>query len=116
MEGWMKKLLFGLAALPFLAGIASAAEPLSDAQLDGVTAGAFPPAGFVCPGCTEPTSSGSSSTTTVPGGAASTSSATGTNCGTCTAPPQPVPTTGGISALLTVLLATLESNNFKVPQ
>lgn len=37
----MKKLLFGLAALPFLAGVASAAQPvqLSDAQMDRVTAG-----------------------------------------------------------------------------
>ena len=35
----MKKLLFGLAALPFLAGIASAGQPLTNAQMDVVTAG-----------------------------------------------------------------------------
>ena len=37
----MKRFLFGLAALPFLAGVAFAAEnvALSDTQMDGVTAG-----------------------------------------------------------------------------
>jgi hypothetical protein len=35
----MKKLLFGLAALPFLAGIALAGQPLSDQQMDRVIAG-----------------------------------------------------------------------------
>ena len=37
----MKKLLVGLAVLPLLAGVASAAQPmsLSDAQMDKVTAG-----------------------------------------------------------------------------
>jgi hypothetical protein len=37
----MKKLLIGLAAMPFLAGIAMAGQPklLSDAQMDKVTAG-----------------------------------------------------------------------------
>ena len=37
----MKKLLVGLAALPFLAGVAMAGQPvpLSDAQMDKVTAG-----------------------------------------------------------------------------
>jgi len=37
----MKRFLFGLAALPFLAGVSLAAQPvpLSDTQLDGVTAG-----------------------------------------------------------------------------
>jgi len=40
----MKKLTFGLAALPFMAGIAMAAQPvaLSDTQLDKVTAGNCP--------------------------------------------------------------------------
>ncbi|MBV8094108.1 MAG: hypothetical protein JOY71_07575 [Acetobacteraceae bacterium] len=33
------KWLLGLAALPFLAGVASAAQPLNDAQMDKVTAG-----------------------------------------------------------------------------
>jgi hypothetical protein len=39
----MKKLLVGLAAVPFLAGIAMAGQPtpLSDAQMDKVTAGAW---------------------------------------------------------------------------
>ena len=37
----MKRLLFGLAALPFLAGVSLAADPvpLSDKQMDTVTAG-----------------------------------------------------------------------------
>jgi hypothetical protein len=37
----MKRLLFGLAALPFLAGVSLAAQPvpLSDQQMDKVTAG-----------------------------------------------------------------------------
>jgi hypothetical protein len=35
----MKKVLIGLAALPFLAGVAAAGEPLTDQQLDRVTAG-----------------------------------------------------------------------------
>ena len=35
----MSKLLFGLAALPFLAGVASAGQPLTDTQMDVVTAG-----------------------------------------------------------------------------
>jgi hypothetical protein len=33
------RLLIGVAALPFLLGTASAAEPLSDSQMDSVTAG-----------------------------------------------------------------------------
>jgi hypothetical protein len=65
----MKKLLFGLAAVPFLAGVASAAEPLGDAQMDRVTAGVTT---VTCPGpgC-------SSSTTTVNGVTTSTSSSSG---------------------------------------
>jgi hypothetical protein len=35
----MKTFLFGLAALPFMAGIASAGQPLTNAQMDAVTAG-----------------------------------------------------------------------------
>jgi hypothetical protein len=35
----MKKFLFGLAAVPLLAGTAMAAQPLSDHQMDAVTAG-----------------------------------------------------------------------------
>lgn len=35
----MKKVLMGLAALPLLAGVASAGQPLTDQQLDRVTAG-----------------------------------------------------------------------------
>jgi hypothetical protein len=35
----MNKVLLGLAALPFLAGAASAAQPLTDGQMDTVTAG-----------------------------------------------------------------------------
>jgi len=37
----MKRLLFGLVALPFLAGVSLAAQPvpLSDTQMDAVTAG-----------------------------------------------------------------------------
>jgi hypothetical protein len=51
----MKNLLFGLAALPFLASVALAAKPLSDAQMDRVTAGQAPPMTtitFACPTCT----------------------------------------------------------------
>jgi hypothetical protein len=38
----MQRMLFGLAILPFLVGVASAAQsvPLNDAQMDAVTAGA----------------------------------------------------------------------------
>ena len=35
----MNKLLLGLAAVPLLAGTAMAAQPLTDSQMDGVTAG-----------------------------------------------------------------------------
>jgi len=35
----MNKVLMGLAALPFLAGAASAGQPLTDGQMDTVTAG-----------------------------------------------------------------------------
>jgi hypothetical protein len=45
----MKKLLFGLAALPFIAGIASAADRLGDAQMDRITAGNLP--SIDCPTC-----------------------------------------------------------------
>ncbi len=38
-EEFMKKVLMGLAALPFLAGVAAAGQPLTDQQLDRVTAG-----------------------------------------------------------------------------
>jgi hypothetical protein len=38
-EELMKKVLMGLAALPFLAGVAAAGQPLTDQQLDRVTAG-----------------------------------------------------------------------------
>jgi hypothetical protein len=54
----MRKLLFGVAALPFLIGVASAAETLNDAQMDRVSAGATCPAGFTC------TTSTSDNTTT----------------------------------------------------
>jgi len=46
----MKKLLFGLAALPFLTGVAMAGQPtlLSDVQMDKVTAGDIvAPAGLI---------------------------------------------------------------------
>jgi hypothetical protein len=36
----MRPFLFGVAFLPFLTGVASAAQPLSDDQLEKVTAGA----------------------------------------------------------------------------
>jgi len=35
----MKRLRLGLAMVPFLAGVAWAAEPLTDAQMDAATAG-----------------------------------------------------------------------------
>jgi hypothetical protein len=37
----MKRVLFGLAALPFLASVAWAGVPLSDQQMDKVVAGGF---------------------------------------------------------------------------
>ena len=37
--GTMKKVLMGLAALPFLAGVAAAGQPLTNQQMDRVTAG-----------------------------------------------------------------------------
>jgi hypothetical protein len=36
----MRQFLFGVAILPFLTGIATAAQPLSDSQLEKITAGA----------------------------------------------------------------------------
>ena len=45
----MKKLLFALAAMPFVTGIASGAERLSDAQMVQITAGALPD--IICPSC-----------------------------------------------------------------
>ena len=62
-RGRMNKLVFGLAAFQLVAGAASAAEPLSDGQLDRITAGALPPIMIDCPGCVS-TSSGQTSTTT----------------------------------------------------
>lgn len=38
----MQKLLLGFALLPFLASIASAGQPLSDQQMDGVIAAGWP--------------------------------------------------------------------------
>ena len=35
----MKRLIFGLSALPFMAGLALAGQPLTNAQMDAVTAG-----------------------------------------------------------------------------
>lgn len=43
----MKTLLFGVMVVPFLFGAASAVEPLRDAQMDRITAGACS-AGFSC--------------------------------------------------------------------
>jgi hypothetical protein len=52
----MRKLLLAIAAAPFIAGAAMAAEPLSDTQMDQVTGGATcpPDCGAVsnCPTCT----------------------------------------------------------------
>jgi hypothetical protein len=47
-EETVKKLFLGLAALPFLAGLAVAAEPLSDPQMDRVSAGATCLPNFTC--------------------------------------------------------------------
>jgi hypothetical protein len=50
----MNQLLLALAALPLVAGVASAAEPLSDTQMDRIAAGAngclvsVPTDGMVC--------------------------------------------------------------------
>ncbi|HJU19086.1 MAG TPA: hypothetical protein VJ770_21735 [Stellaceae bacterium] len=61
----MKKLLLGLAAVPFLFGLALAAEPLNDTQLDRITAGDS--SGTACPGagCTSSTTTSNGVTTTV---------------------------------------------------
>jgi len=37
----VREILFGLAALPFLTNVALAVQPLSDVQLENITAGAF---------------------------------------------------------------------------
>ncbi|HJU19087.1 MAG TPA: hypothetical protein VJ770_21740 [Stellaceae bacterium] len=61
----MKTLLIGLAALPLLTGVASAADLLSNTQMDRVTAGAFevPTITINCPGCVSASSGQTSSTT-----------------------------------------------------
>jgi len=87
----MRKFILGLAALPFATGVAFAAGPLSDAQLDRVVAGAtsttefsdpglsLPP--IMCPSCTpssgnttgssnsgsQPTSGGTQTASACPG-------------------------------------------------
>jgi hypothetical protein len=74
----MKKLLLGLAALPLLAGVALAAEPLKDAQLDKVTAGGLLPTLTInCPGCVSASSGQTSMTLN-----GLTSGTTGTGSGT----------------------------------
>jgi hypothetical protein len=73
----MKKLLFGLAALPFLAGIASAADRLSDAQMDRITAGELPTLTIDCPACISSSSNNTSITTNGVTVATNSSGATG---------------------------------------
>ena len=63
LRGHMNKLVFGVAVCQLVAAAASAAEPLSDGQLDRITAGALAPIMIDCPGCVS-TSSGQTSTTT----------------------------------------------------
>jgi hypothetical protein len=60
----MNKLLLGFAALPFVAGLASAADRLDDAQMDRITAGAsvLPTITIDCPTCVSATSGQTSST------------------------------------------------------
>ena len=41
MGSVIRRVLLGLAALPFLACVTLAAQPLTDQQMDGVTAGAI---------------------------------------------------------------------------
>src|SRR5579883_1653633 len=57
----MQRLLLAVAAIPFVAGIASAAESLTNAQLDQVTAGGLPL--ISCASCITSSSSATSTTT-----------------------------------------------------
>jgi hypothetical protein len=62
----MKKLVLALAALPFVAGAAFAGDRLSNAEMDGITAGAlFSIAGFGIPGITGISCPASSCTTAI---------------------------------------------------
>jgi hypothetical protein len=57
----MNKLVFGLAALPFFLRIAAAAEPLTDVQMDEITAGDLP--AITCTSCISSSSTATSMTT-----------------------------------------------------
>jgi len=59
----MRKLVFSLGVLPLAGGVAFAAEPLMDAQMDLLTAGALPSISIACPGCIASTSSSSNGVT-----------------------------------------------------
>jgi hypothetical protein len=78
----MNKLVFGLAALPLMMGIASAAEPLNDVQLDQISAGDLP--AIACPICISSSSNATSMTTngvTVTSTGSSTGGGTGGSTG-----------------------------------
>ena len=63
----MDRVLFGVAALLFLAGMASAAEPLSNAQMDRVSAGDLLPTCAGASVCSGVLTSSTSATITVTG-------------------------------------------------
>ena len=75
-----KMLLSGIAILPFFIGVASAADRLSNAQMDLITAGTLSLPVSVCTGCLIPlpVSLGGSSTTTSSSGGSGQGRATAT--------------------------------------
>ena len=92
----MNRLLFGLAALLFLAGTASAAEPLSNAQMDRVSAGDLLPTcagASVCSGVLI-SSTSATITATGPDGIVKTTTTT-TNITTPLSSSSPPPPDGG---------------------
>ena len=82
----MNKLLFGFAVLPFLVGVASAADRLGDGQLDQIRAGAlnlFPTCGGAA-GCGSVLATSTASVTTATDAQGTvTTTATATNGTTC---------------------------------
>ena len=107
----MKKILIGLVALPFIAGTATAADRLSDQQLDTVTAGAL--VSIDCPGCTlassnsmsnngVTTSASSTVTVPVPGGTGGGTGGGGGGGGSGGGTGNPGPTGPGVVSTIAV--------------
>lgn len=109
----MRKLLFGLAAIPFLAGVASAADRLTDLQMDRISAGA--PGGLNitvnttsptpdCPGCITVTTSSTSKN-----GVTTTTTTTTTSGPPASGPPASGPLSGfplPVNAQFTITVTT----------